>query len=339
MFRNYIFKKWYSWIVLPLACLVLLTFGITGVLSAAPKVMKVAYPFGATPDHPHYYIGDHLKKRVTELTKGEVEVKLYPQSQLGGDRETIEGVINGTIEMSWPASAPMALVIPEIGALDLPYIFKDEDHAARVLNGKGGKLLEAKCLAKGMRVGGWGNASYRQILTTKKPIYKIEDLQGLKIRVMEAPIFIEMLKAWGAKPTPVSWPEVYMALSQGVVDGQEATISGALSMNHFEVIRYAALTNDSLTIRPMIISEKWWKTLQYDIQEAILKATREAAAMMFKKLSEYEKEALGIAKEKHKITITEPDLKPFQDTKKVIYPKIENVVGGKEIINAIQASE
>ena len=121
--RNH--KMWCMWILLTITFVFLVTFLTTGGVSAAQKkiVMKVGYPMGVTPDHPHYHVGRYLKKRVEELTKDRVEVQLYPQSQLGGDRETVEGVMDGTIEMAWPDTAVMVLVVPEIGVLNLPHMF------------------------------------------------------------------------------------------------------------------------------------------------------------------------------------------------------------------------
>jgi len=338
MLKRYMRGKWDLCFLLILIGFVLTVPVITpqGVSAQSKEIiMKVGYPMGATPAHPHYLVGNHLKKRVEELTNGRVKVQLYPQSQLGGDRETIEGAMNGTIEMSWPASAPIALAVPEIASLDLPYIFKDEKHAFRALEGRVGKQLEAKLLAKGIRVGGWGHANFRNTLTVKKPINKLEDLQGVKIRVMEAPIFLEMYKAWGAKPTPVAWPEVYMALSQGVVEGEDVGVNAALDMKHFEIVRYIGLTYTSFTLRPIIISEKWWQTLSSDIQSAILKASRETAILMRQKLNEFEEQCIAAAKEKHKVIVTQPDLKPFREAVQAIYPKLEKVVGGREIIDAI----
>jgi tripartite ATP-independent transporter DctP family solute receptor len=313
----------------------------TGETSAASNeiIMKIAYPFGATPDHPHYWVGNNLKKTVEELTKGRVTVQLYPMSQLGGDRETSEAIIMGTLEMNWPASAPIAQSVPEIGALDLPYIFRDVNHAFRALDGKPGKIIESKCLDKGIRIGGWGLSGFRHVMTTKKPINKLEDIRGLKIRCMEAPVFIEMLKAWGAIPTPISWTEVYMALSQGVVDGQETVINAAMDQKHLEVTKYIALTYDSITLRPLIISEKWWRSLPSDIQTVVGQATKEATAMMRQKILEFEDQTIEMAQKKYKVTITKPDLKPWREATKKIYPKFEKVVGGSYIIDAIQAVE
>jgi len=329
------FKKFHWLTVIMVTLIFSLTFVNIGEVPAASIIMKIAYPFGATPDHPHYYVADHIKKSIVELTKGAVEVQLYPQSQLGGDRETIEGVINGTIEMNWPASAPIALAVPEIGVLDLPYIFKDAEHAFRVLDGKPGKILGDKCLAKGIRIGGWGLSGFRHVMTTKKAINNLEDIKGLKIRVMEAPVFIEMLKAWGAVPTPIAWTEVYMALSQGVVDGQETVINAAMDQKHLEPIRYIALTYDSITIRPIIISEKWWKTLPPVIKDAVSKATNDATLMMRNKILEFEEKTVELAKSKYKVTFTKPDLKPWREATRAIYPKFDKLVGGREIIDAV----
>jgi len=341
MLTEYMNKKWFGLVLLIITFLFLITFMTVGGVSAQPKeiIMKVGYPMGATPGHPHYHVGRYLQKRVEELTNGGVKVQLYPQSQLGGDRETMEGVMDGTIEMAWPDSAIIVLVVPEIGVLNVPYIFKDWDHALRVLNGKVGRQLEAKCLAKGIRIGGWSFSGTRHIMTTKKPIYKLEDLKGIKIRVMETPIYIEMLKAWGATPTPVAWPEVYMALAQGVVEGQETGIAAAIDMKHLEPIRYISLTFDSIAIRTLIISEKWWQTLPSDVQAAISKATSETTIMLNEKIREAEDQAVEIAKEKYKVTITKPDLGPFREAIRAIYPKFEKLVGGREIMELVLSVE
>jgi len=328
-------------LILALTVVLLLSLMAMNGYSVAQKkfVMKVAYPMGITPDHPHYFIGHYLKDRIENLTEGKIEVQLFPQSQLGGDRETTEGVMNGTIEMSWPASGPMALIVPELGVLDLPYIFKDVRHAFRVLDSDFGDELARKCLAKGMRIGGWSLGGVRQIMTTKKPIYNLEDMKGLKIRVMESPTYIEMMKAWGAIPTPIAWTEVYMALSQGVVDGQETGVNAALDMKHFDIIKYVALTSEIISIRPMIISELWWQKLPLNLQEAVLKATGETALLLREKIIEFQGKAIEIAETEYNVTITKPELEPWMKATRAIYPKFAKIVGGQEIIDKCLAVE
>ena len=302
-------------------------------------IMKISYNLGGTPDHPHYQIGHYMKERIESLTEGKIEVQLFPQGQLGSDREAIEGVMNGLIEMNWPASAPLANIVPEVGVLDLPYIFKDVNHCFRVLDSYVGDELAEKCLSEGIRIGGWGFIGFRHVMTTKRPINRLEDIKGLKIRVMEAPVFIEMIKAWGAIPTPISWPEVYMALAQGVVDGQETVINAAMADNHLEVIKYIALTYDSITVRPLIISEVWFQKLPTNLQEVVLKVTKEADAMMRELIVKLEEEGVEKAKTLFGVTITEPELGPWIEATRKIYPKFAKLVGGQEIIDKFLSVE
>jgi len=333
------YKSKIEFLILILTIMVLLISSVITSTAQEKFIMKVAHCMGGTPDVPHYYVARNLKDRIESLTDGRIEVQLFPSNTLGQDREVMEGAMNGTIEMGWPASAVLATVVPEVGVLDLPYIFKDVDHCFRVLDGAVGDELASLCLAKGIRIGGWGFAGARHIMTTKKPINTLGDIKGLKIRVMESPVYIAMLDAWGAIPTPLSWGEVYLGLTQGLVVGQETTINAALEAKHFDSIKYVALTSEILSARPLIISEIWFQKLPIDLQEAVLTATKEATLQMREEIIKFEDDYKKRTETEYNVAYTQPDLEPWIEVTRSIYPKFVDLVGGQEIIDKVLAIE
>ena len=142
-----------------------------------------------------------------------------------------------------------------------------------------------------------------------------------------------MMKAWNAVATPVSWPEVYMALAQGLVDGIDSTVPASLDMKHFEHLKYVALTHNTVAIRGLLISEKWWKSLSSENQAVISKVTNETAKMLNQKIRELEDIAAEKVKANYGVKFTSPDLVPFRNAARATYPKLEKLVGGREVID------
>lgn len=240
-------------------------------LWAAPITIKFAH--GMPPDeeealHRGVVI---FKKMVEQKTAGRVKVDIYPASQLGKEREQFEGVKLGTIEMCMIAEGPMAGFIPEIMVVGIPYLYANEITAWRSLDGSFGKALFEEMKKKtGVRALGIGENGFRNFTNKVRPIKSPDDMKGLKIRTMENPAHMAMVKALGAGATPIAWGEVYMALQQGVVDGQENPVSVIEAMKFNEVQKYLTLDGHVYSILPILINDKFFMSLPPDIQKIIV---------------------------------------------------------------------
>jgi tripartite ATP-independent transporter DctP family solute receptor len=211
-------------------------------------------------------------------TQGRVKVELYPNGRLGDNKSTLEQVINGNLLVTNTTDGVLATFYKQIQALSAPYVFEDVTSLWNVLDGPFGRKLFNDMAAKtGIRVLTTYNAGLRSYGNTKKVIKVPADMKGLKMRIQDSPIFMEMVKACGASPTPVAWMETYSALQTGVVDGMEHGPVCLLQMSFHEVLKYYTLDNHTFCIAMFVTNEKFLKSLPADIREAFLKAGKEAS--------------------------------------------------------------
>ena len=205
--------------------------------------LKLAHSSPATVDDKLEFACQKFKKFVEEKSQGAIKVTSYPASQLGQEREAIEGVQMGTIEMAALSTGPIPGLFPEIMLLDMPYIFPDREAAYAFLDGPyGDKLREGMVKKTGVRFLAFGENGFR-CFTGNKPLHSPADFKGIKFRLMENPMHQTMVKSMGAIPATIPFGELYTALSQGVVDGQENPISLITSMRFYEVQKHLTLDN------------------------------------------------------------------------------------------------
>jgi len=242
--------------------------------------------------------GAAFKNIVEAETAGGVEVKVFPAGQLGGERELVEATKLGTIQMSM-VSAAIAGTYKEAQVLDIPYLFSSAAVAWKVMDGWFGKQMAEDCLKKtGMRVLAYGETGFRNFTTSVRLIKSPADMKGLKIRVMESPVYVNMIKALGAAPTPIAWPETYTALQQKVVDGQENPVSVILSVKFFEVQKYLTLDGHSYGVDFILVNDKFFQGLPKETQH-ILKTSAINAGLIGRGIQQLNS-AIGLSQLKEK---------------------------------------
>ena len=261
---------------------------------------------------------------VKQKTDGQVEVKLFPSSVLGSERDMIEGMRMGTLEAMLGYGGVLALYIPEFDVMNMPYIFENYAQIHAVLNGPIGQELADKYHKKtGVRIVWFLDHAFRQVYNTSRKIEKIEDFKGLKIRSVESPIYIETFRAMGMNPTPLPFGEIYTAVQTHVVDGHEQEDSGFVSMKFYEIEKFCAVTNHIYNPSPLHIGDMFLNRLPENLRKAVLDAAVEAGTWWNMQEGAAEKEQLAarewLIKEKG-ITYTYPDvpaikkmLMPLQD--------------------------
>lgn len=218
-----------------------------------------------------------FKKIVEESSRGRIKVKIFPAGQLGGEREMLEMTKMGSLQMNGCSAAALATFAPEVMAIQIPYIFKDENVGLKVMSGPVGEELNELIVKKmGMRVLAWNFEGYYNIGNTKKRIKGPGDLAGLKIRVPETPNMVEIVKLAGGVPTPVSFTEVYTTMQQGVVDGAMTGIGLHYTMKTHELMKYYNYASPWFGWSPIAVNEKFYRSLspedQFLIKQAALKA-------------------------------------------------------------------
>ncbi len=295
---------------------------------AAGVVLKLGHIAEAT--NPYAMGADHFAELVKQKSKGEIEIKIFPSSQLGAQKELIEGLIYGTVDMTLTGTAELGTFQPQMALFDMPFLFKDRAHAYKALDTVGmemGKPLEAK----GLKLLGYMENGIRHVTNNTRPIKAPADMKGLKIRVMNNKVYVEMMKALGASPTPMAFSELYSALQQGTVDGQENPSAHIFTKRFYEVQKYASLTGHAYAPEPVLISMASWKKLTPAQQQIIQSAATEAIAWQ-RQLSEKEDQAFwDKIKATGKMQVIEVDRKPFMDATQGIYKQLAKTVGQANI--------
>lgn len=284
----------------------------------APAPQKVVLKLGTetATSHPETKGSQKLADIVKEKSKGTLEIQVYDSAKIGSMKERTEGMRLGTVDISTSSVGFLATYIPVLGVFDLPYIYKDKAHEFRVFDGEIGKEIDKKMQEKGFRVVCYFDMGSRQITNNRQPINSLADIKGMKIRVPQTEASIEGFKALGAAPTPMAFGEVYMALQQKVVDGQENPLSVIVSAKFNEVQKYLSLTNHQLFIQVLSISEKTWKKLSPEHQKILMEAAKEAQAYEREIAAKEETELIKTLQDKGMSINEIKDITPFTEAAK-----------------------
>ncbi len=242
---------------------------------AAPKEVKLGYALAV---NSHYGAAANAwADSVEKATNNAFAIKHFPSSALGGERELIEGLQLGTVEAAIVSTGALSNFVSDVGIDDIPFLFRDTQHARAVLDGKFGQDLLAKFQQRGLVALAWGEQGFRHLTNNKVSVQNVADLKGLKIRVTENPVHITAFRTLGAAPTPMSWPEVISALQQGTSDGQENPISVLTSSKLWEVQKHLTLTSHVYAPVVLVLSPSFWGSLT-DAQKAAFTEGAKAGA-------------------------------------------------------------
>jgi tripartite ATP-independent transporter DctP family solute receptor len=254
----------------------LLIAGSAGVAFSAEYTFRIAF-IGPEAHGQYISLNEKFKKEAEEKTNGRVAVEIYPNAQLGSDRQAIEGVSIGTLEMAAIGGSSILTLDDRLKVMDLPFIFKSSQIAHRAydqfLTEEFNKYLEPHDLV----ILYAAELGFRHITNNRRPIVKPEDLQGLKLRTMENPLHVESFKLLGASPTPVAFSELYTALQQGTVDAQENPLSVITTGKFYEVQKYLSLTGHIYSPTMLLVNKTYWEALPDDLRTVlggILKETQ-----------------------------------------------------------------
>jgi TRAP-type transport system periplasmic protein len=253
--------------------------------------------------HPIPVGGEKFAELVKAKSGGKMQVKVFPGAQLGGDVQVLSAVQGGTIDMASMNSGILQGQIKEYAIVDFPFLFDNAKEVDAILDGVVGKQLADKLPEKGLVHLAYYDLGFRQLTNSRRPIKTADDIAGLKIRVIQSPIYIETFNAMGANSVPMAFTEVYTALEQKAIDGQENPFT-VIEANKFqEVQKYLAGTNHMYNPQSMFISKKTWDRLNKDEQAILLDAAKESA--VFQRKFSRDAQAAALANLKQKMEYTE----------------------------------
>jgi C4-dicarboxylate-binding protein DctP len=279
------YKKLFLFSLVLLMCLTL-AFSVNA--ASQPIVIKLSH--GDTADGSYGSCDNGaltFKRQVETRSDGRLKVEIYPNCQLGSEREMFESVMMGTTQMTWCSTAPLAGWIPEISVLNIPYLFNSPVVAFKVLDGDFGKDFNKLLIEKtGLRFLSYGHIGFRHFTNNVRPIKTPEDMKGLKIRTRENPAEMQIVKSLGGSPTPIAWGELYTSLQQGVVDGQENPTSMIQVAKLYEVQKYLTLDGHVFGVNPLSINEKFYQSLPDDLKFIVADSAK-IATMAYRGLLEF----------------------------------------------------
>jgi TRAP-type transport system periplasmic protein len=290
----------------------------------------------AAPDQPYALGAIRFAELVSDMTDGKVTVEVFHSSQLGSAKSLIEGVQFGTIDMALIGTAELSNFEPKIAVFDLPFLFTGTGHFYESLDTVGmeiGQSLESK----GMKLLGFMMNGVRHMTNNVRPIKTPQDTKGLKIRVQNSKVFIELIKALGASPIPMAFSELYTALQTGTVDGQENPSAHIWNQRFYEVQKYASLTAHVYSAEPFLMSMSKWSTMSPELQQIIMQAASEsgeyARALSDSLDTDYWDKIIATGK----ISVNEVDLEPFQKATSGVIEMFADQVGRDNLakINAL----
>jgi C4-dicarboxylate-binding protein DctP len=325
---------------------ILLSIGVAVAMSisavGADYILKFSHV--VSPNTPKGKAAEFFEKRVEELSKGKIDVQIYPNSQLYKDSAVLKALKLNSVQMACPSFSKFGKIVPQLALFDLPFLFRDIEHLHKVQDSEVGQKLKDMVTAKGyVALDFWDNA-FKQMTSSKKALISPKDAKGQKFRIMSSKVLEEQFKAVDAIPQVMPFSEVYSALQQRVIDGQENTNSNIYTKKFYEVQKYMSVTNHGYLGYLVVMSKKFWKSLPQDMKDVIQKAMKEATVKerefaqeldksQFEKIKEY-------AKKSGKLQITVLTPEQIGEWKKVmekIYPKFYNPkLIGKDLIESAQ---
>lgn len=301
----------------------------------ARKTKEIKLAHSLEMSHPVHIAMEYLAKRVAEKSGGKLTVKIYPNSQLGSERESVELLQIGSIGMTKVSTAVMESFSPNFKVFSLPYIFKDKSHYYKVLDGKIGEDMLKEGEKYWLRGLTYYDAGSRSFYVSGKAINTPADLKGLKIRVQASNTAINMVKAFGGAATPISSGEIYTALQQGVVDGAENNSPTFFLSRHYEVAKHYSLNEHTMVPDILLISTVVWDKLSPEEKKWLQEAADESAVVQRQLWQEAEQEALAAVKVAG-VEVNIPDKAPFAKMVEPLYESYKNEPEVYKLIHRIQ---
>ncbi|HET9204958.1 MAG TPA: TRAP transporter substrate-binding protein [Burkholderiaceae bacterium] len=262
------------------------------------QAMKLTLGHGAAPGNPRHEASVKFAEALKAKTGGRIDVQVAPSAQLGDDAAMVTALRTGALDLSANSQGAVANAVPEYAAFGMPFLFGSAAQAFKLLDGPLGKELADKSADKGLIVLGYWDNGIRQMTNGKRPIGKVEDMKGLKMRTPPDTVLVEIMQALGAEAQQIKFAELYVALQQGVVDGQENPLMNIHASKLYEVQKHLALTSHMFQMTPFLLSKRTWDRLSEADRKAVTEAAAEATALQRKLSQESDDKLLADLKAK-----------------------------------------
>lgn len=331
-------------LVLILALVATSAFAAAQTEKAAPqdKVFEATFAHVVRPTIAKGMAADRFADLVRERSNGRLNIKVYPDSQLGTDREITEQMQLGDIEFNAPFTGVLPAFVPQTQLFDLPFAFPDSEGAYKAMHGPVGDILNPYLLQQGLRVLGYWDGGFKHITNNIRPIRLPSDIAGMRIRVSQSPLLVSQFAALGASGIDIAFAELYTALQQGTVDGQENTLANIFTRRFYEAQRHMTLTAHGYLGYAFLVSETFFQSLPADLQKIVQDTANEVSVWQWEMARA---EDLAFLNQLRNTNINIVELTPaekqaFVDATRSVYTVFENSVqGGKALIEALERSQ
>ncbi len=309
--------------------------------AAAPAIaqQKLQIAGNFATEHPSSVAVEQVfKKEIARLTNNELQVDVFSAMQLGGAKENVDAVRSGTLALTWVGAAYLSRIVPELEAVALPFVFPNREVALRVIDGPVGDAIEKKLQSKGFTSLGWMELGMRHVTNSRGPIRGIDDLKGLKIRLQPSETHLASFRALGANPVAMDVKELYSALEQHVVDGQENPYTVISASRYGEVQKHLSNSGHFFDFIAVVGSKKALEQLKPEYQKAVREAMK--STITFQRKLAIESETKALAELKTKMTYTEISPAVREEMRKATAPVIDEVVkkrAGAELVEQVLA--
>jgi tripartite ATP-independent transporter DctP family solute receptor len=307
----------------------------------SPAAQAQTFSFRAA----HYFKEDHpwnkglvfLAKRVSDDSNGRLKVDIFNGGMLGSEAQTLQFVKDGSLDLVVADPSAGSPFAKELDFFALPFLFRDYAHWRAALDGAPGQsyaqLVESKT---GLKILGYWGGSSRNVLSTKRPVNSIDDMKGFRLRLVSSPLKVNVWKAVGAAPTPIAFMETYLAMKSGVVDGMENESASVRDMKFYEPAPYIARTEHEFTVRPLFMSKKSFDKLPADLQQILVKASKDATAYERKVEEEANKGADAEMAEKLNVKFNAIDKEPFKKATRPVIAEFAASMGLSDLLTGVE---
>lgn len=304
---------------------------------AQKTIMKMGWTTSDGATDPYAIGARAFKEELEKRSGGRIEVQLFPNRQLGDEKDMLEGMRFGTVDAGIITNAVIANVEPSFQLNDLPFLYANESQAHKVLDGEVGDTLARKLAAKGVYVLGYMEGGFRNMINNRRPVAEPSDVTGVKYRVMQNPVFIDMFSSLGGSAVPMAWGETFTAVQQGTIDGLEIPIAVISSNKYNEVTKYLSLTNHTYSAIGLLVSKRSFDRLPDDLKTAVREAGKAATAAQRKASAANVQVLLADLKSKGMQVNEVKDPAAFRTSVKSVYDKFRPAIGPELMDTALKA--
>jgi TRAP-type transport system periplasmic protein len=302
-------------------------------------VIKIGWTTADGAQDPYAIGARAFKTAVERNSRGTMEVQLFPNRQLGDERQMLEGMRFGTVDAGVITNAVIAQVEPSFQVNDLPFLYANEAQAQKVLDGKVGTELAKRLEKKGVVALGYMEGGFRNMINNKRPVNTPADVQGVKYRVMQNPVFIDMFNSMGGAAVPMAWGETFTAVQQGTIDGLEIPVAVIEANKYFEVTKFLSLTNHTYSMIGLLMSKRSLDKLSPEQRAVVLESARSATAVQRQVTgADVSKIIAGLQTSGMKVNNV-ADIAPFRKSVAPVYEKFRKSDSGPLLDMALAAAK